>query len=127
MKALFVLVLALVACSPLTIAGFEVGERRCQTGRPDFGAGDTNACFGYRTVAEANLEEDAPSHAPIVGTEIYVDPVPVTLGGWGTRAIVVLRLAYEAAHASRVQCGVGTARDTCIAVERTTKIYPAAP
>jgi hypothetical protein len=127
MKALLVVVFAIVACSPSSIAGFEVGERRCETGLPDLGAGDTNACYGYKTVAEANLEQDAPSHAPVVGTEIYVDPVPVTLGGWGTRAIVVLRLADEAVHAYRVQCGVGIARDTCIAVDRTTKAYPAAP
>jgi hypothetical protein len=120
-------VFTLFSLLPYSIAGFKVGARVCEPGLPDLGAGGTNACYGYRTVAEANLQEAAPSHAPIAATEIYVDPVRVLLGGWGTRAIVVLRLADQTVHAYRVQCGVGIARDTCLGGIGRTKAYPAAP
>lgn len=127
MKILVAGVVLLVAACSSSIQGFDLGARRCELGLADLGAGGTNACHGYRTVGEANLNEDFPRHAPIASSEVYVDPVRVMLGGLGTRAIVVLRLTDETVHAYRVQCGVGVERDICLAVDRSSKAYPAAP
>jgi hypothetical protein len=44
MKALLLVVFGLAACS--SIGGFELGERRCESGRPDLGEEGTNACYG---------------------------------------------------------------------------------
>ena len=126
MKSFLAAVLLVVAACSSSIAGFELGGRRYERGLPDLGEQDTNACYGYRTVAEAKLNEDAPAHAPIVASEVYVDPVRVTLGGFGVTAIGVLLLADETVHAYRVQCGVGLARDICLAVDRASKASPAA-
>jgi hypothetical protein len=113
------LILAVIACSPSSIAGlrtiggFEVGERRCDVERPVTGPDGRDYCAGYRAVGEAALEDAVPSHPPIAAMEVYDDPVHVRLSGYGERAIVVIRLVDDSVHAFRVQCGAGADPDIC--------------
>jgi hypothetical protein len=104
-----------VACGPSTIAGFAVGERRCDGGLA-IDPGGTETCDQYTTFARMRLDAASPPHAPIVAIELYQDPVTVALGGYGVRAIVVMHLADERVVVYRVQCGLGLSREMCLAL-----------
>ena len=124
MRALLALVvLAGAACSPTSIAGFEIGERRCDSGYPDFGPGSTNACSGYKTLGQRYIDEDEPAHAPVIATEVYVDPIHVAHSGAATSVIVVIRLTGDAVRAYRIGCGIGL--DSSICVDRDGHAQPA--
>jgi hypothetical protein len=106
-------VLVAVACAPSSIAGYAVGERRCDGGLP-IDTSETQTCDQFTTYARTRLDAAAASHAPVVGIEVYRDPGLVTLGGYGVRAIVVIHLADDSVHAYHVQCGVGLGRELCM-------------
>jgi hypothetical protein len=106
-------VLFAVACAQSSIAGYAVGERRCDGGLP-IDASETQTCDQFTAYARTRLDATAPSHAPVVAVEVYQDPVLATLGGYGVRAIVVVRLADDGVHAYHVQCGVGLDREMCL-------------
>ncbi len=116
----FLLIIALlgpilVACSPSTVGGYPVGERRCGEAAPG-GQEERDQCDRFTGFARATLDQQAPGHAAVVGTEVYRDPPGVlySFGGYGDVAVVALRLADDTVRAFHVQCGVGVSKEMCL-------------